>query len=302
MKSIWVLVAVLACQAQAGMLVLDVSGDVQTEGRLPVTLLMSVADGAQLHLAAKAKLTGVDLVTGKEYVLSGGRTYKVLAGSVSADDGHQVIAKALPVRNLPEVKLGAGKATQASIVMRSLTASGSSQVFPHATAIASATPLLRWNGQEGASHYKVTVVKEEGGLHWTASTPSVALQVPANKALQPGRAYAWKLEAFSQASLLADQCNRFYVLDTDTLDRLQQLVPEPHAPQSHRVLYAAMLSQAGAAQEASQIWQALVGEGGGDAVLKNLADQRSTVEASAAARRYLRSDRASGSAECSVIQ
>lgn len=294
--------AVIASQTQAGILVLEVSGDVQTENRLPVTLLMSVTDGTQLHLAAKAKLTGVDLVTGKEYVLDGGHKYKVSNGSVSSGDGQQITGKALPVRNLSQVKLVTSMATQASIVMRSLKTSGSMQMFPHGSAVAKTTPLLRWDEHEGASHYKVTIIKEDDSPQWVATTSSLALQIPPNKALQPGQAYTWKLEAFSPVGLLADQCNRFHVLDAEALDQLQKLEPEPHAPKSRRVLYAVMLSQSGATQEAAEIWQALAREGADDTTLKNLADQHVTVDASAAATRYPRSNRTSGLAECSTIR
>lgn len=275
----------LACNAQASVLVLQVSGEALTETRTPVTTLMTLVDGTQISLLPGASVVAVDLASGREYLLSGNRKFIIGAGQISTDDGLIWAGKPGLAGRLPDVKLGVKKAAQASIVMRSMGPAQLSRLSPSATEVSSTQPVLRWDSQSGASQYRVTVVDDSGGLVWSTLTPALEQRLASDKLLQPGRSYAWKLEALGPSEVLGEVCSRFHVLDAASMARLQKLAPQNATPLAGRVLYGSMLSQAGALQEAADHWRALSNDYPADAVIKMLADQELEMAGSQAQQR-----------------
>jgi hypothetical protein len=265
---------ILSTQAMAGLLVTDISGKVEMEGKGTVATLAEIPDGAHLALAAGARLVAVDLASGREYVLKGAGKYVAAAGGPKSADGKPVAATPLPAANLPEVKVGPGKAAQATVVMRGIRKYNVPVLHaPARTAVISTRPLFQWSGVEGAASYRLVLKGADGAALWEAAVAGTELTPAPDRALSPGADYGWRIEAVgSDGRSISDASANFSVAPAEVIRRLEALKPPAGAPFGRRVLYAAQLREAGANAAARELWQALAQERPGDEVLKSLAE------------------------------
>jgi hypothetical protein len=272
MKTLCAALLTLAMPAAfAGLLVTESNGKPKVNGKVVITLA-EIADGSQLEIPAGSHMVAVDLASGREFALSAGK-YQVGANGPVKAGGAPVLAQALPAQNLPNVKLAAGHISQATMVMRSLDIGGVPMlVYPVHTAVASATPQLRWKGVDGADSYHLKLASPDGTVLFETNTKDTAYQVSDDKRLSPGERYVWRIEAKGGEGVLSDASASFTVLKDELLQQLAKLKPESGAPFSRWVLYAALLNQAGAGEDAKAIWKTLAKEHPGDAVLKTLAE------------------------------
>lgn len=264
--------------AHAGLLVTDISGNAEIDGRGRVTILAEIPDNARLTLAKDARVVAVDLASGREYLLTGSGSYRVMADGPRDAKGKPVDAKPLPAKNLPDVRLATGKAAQATLVMRS----GNTRKFnvpllhaPARTTVITDTPVFRWSGVEGAEHYRFTLTTPDGRI-WKHTLAAMELALPAEQRLRPGERYTWRIEALASGTQgdrpVAEAATHFDVAPAEVMRRLAELRPAANAPFSRRVLYAAQLREAGADADANELWKALARERPNDDVLKGLAE------------------------------
>lgn len=267
------MLSILSSVAQAGFLVTDVSGTAQTDGKAPVALLSELPEGASLVLAAGARLVGVELSSGKEYLLRGAGRYVVEKAGLRAAKGSAIEVKALPVDKLPGVRVPAGRVSQATLVMRSLPRMNVPvPLSPVRTASLTAAPTFRWSPVEGAASYRVTIADANAQIVFETLLSEAELSLPSESALPAGARYSWRIEARNEQGRFADASAEFSVLPAETAARLAQLRPEADAPFARRVLYAVQLQEAGAVAEAKPIWRALSRERPDDERMKSLAD------------------------------
>ena len=265
-------IALTAPVAIAGMMVTEVTGKVELSGKGPVSMLAQVADGSRLQVAAGATLVVVDLVSGREFVLTGANTYLTTAAGPTTADGKPVAAKALPASKLSDVRVAPGKLAQATLVMRGAPATRLPVLLsPLRTAVITVLPGLQWEAVEAATSYRLEVTKLDGSLVWETVTTQTSVAVPAGHALQPGERYSWRVEAIGPQGKLSDSSSRFSVVSKEAIANLDLLTPGADAPFSRKVLFATQLQEAGAVQEAKVIWKALASERPEDQVLAALA-------------------------------
>lgn len=259
--------------ATAGLLVTEASGKIEMEGKGPVSTLAQIPDEARLKVPAGARLVVVDLASGREYVLIGDFTYIASATGPKTTDGKAVPAKPLPTSKLPEVKVVTAKLAQATLVMRSLPKTNVPVlVSPVRTAVISLLPTLRWTPVETATNYKLIVTKPDGSLVWEVMTSETEINFAADKSLQAGERYNWRVEALGADGRLSDAAARFTVASAESIATLALLKPATDAPFSRKVLYAAQLREAGALEDAKLEWQALSRLNPDDSVLATLAE------------------------------
>jgi hypothetical protein len=265
-------IALTAPVAIAGMMVTEVTGKVELSGKGPVSMLAQVADGSRLQVAAGATLVVVDLVSGREFVLTGANTYLTTAAGPTTADGKPVPAKALPASKLSDVRVAPGKLAQATLVMRGAPATRLPVLLsPLRTAVITVLPGLQWEAVDVATSYRLEVTKLDGSLVWETVTTQTSVTVPAGHALQPGERYSWRVEALGPQGKLSDSSSRFSVASKEAIANLDLLAPGVDAPFSRKVLFATQLQEAGAVQEAKVIWKALASERPEDQVLAALA-------------------------------
>ena len=264
----------LSANAMAGLLVTDIAGTAEIEGKGPIATLTELADGARLRLAPGAQVVAVDLASGREYVLKGNARYIVGAGGPKTAEGKPVDAKPLPARNLAEVKIAPGKVAQATLVMRSAPKFNVPVLHaPARSIVVTARPTFKWGSVDGAAGYRLVVKGQDGAALWDATVAGNEFTAGAERALAPGESYTWRIEVVgADGRTISDAAARFSVAAAEVIKRLDELKPAADAPFGRRVLYAAQLREAGAMAEARELWQALARERPNDEVLKSLAD------------------------------
>lgn len=247
---------------QAGVLVTDLKGKAETEGKKPVAVLSEIADGGLLDLAAGAQLVATDLASGREYVLVGAGRFRVGKNGVEGLLGASVTPRALPAANLPNVKVAVARVAQATLTMRggAFSSGGPGPLSPARTAVLGTAPTLRWSPVEGANSYRVTLADEGGKTIFEADTKDSELTLQTKAGLGAGKQYSWRVAAHGANGRLADASTIFSVVPDDLVKLLAQIKPDKDAPHSRWVLYAAQLQEAGAADEARLIWQMLAKE------------------------------------------
>jgi hypothetical protein len=256
--------------ALAGLLVTDISGLAEVDGRGRVVLMAELPDGTALNIAPGARIVAIDLGSGREYVLTAGR-YAVEKSGPSEVGGKPVASSALPAGKLPAVKIATGKVAQATLVMRSAR-KPLAGISPNQTAVSTTRPTLRWPDNPDATAYRVTLNDAGGKTVFDSTLPKTSVVLSASEGLQAGGRYTWRVEAVREGRTLAEHRGEFSVLGATDIYRLGQFRPGEGAEFSRRTLYAALLMEAGAIEEARSIWQALRAERPDDSALAKLAE------------------------------
>jgi hypothetical protein len=267
------LIWVTGALASAGVLVTDLTGKAQAPDKRALGMLSEIADGGSIELAEGAIMVVADLASGREFLLAGPGQFRVNKSGVQGMAGASVTPRSLPASNLPEVKVAVARVAQATLTMRggSFSSAAPSPLVPARTAVLSATPTLRWSAVEGATSYRVTLFDEAAKQILDATTRETELPLQPSSGLIGGRQYSWRVEALNARGRIADASTIFSVVAADVIKMLEQLKPDNGASYSRRVLYAAQLQEAGAVDEARQLWQALAREKPDDPNLGRLA-------------------------------
>lgn len=264
------LLVLLPLAATAGLLVTDISGLAEVDGRGRLALMAELPDGAALNVAAGAHVVAIDLGSGREYLLKAGR-YTVDKSGPS-EGGKPVASSALPAGKLPAVKIATSKVAQATLVMRSAR-KVVPVLSPNNTAVSSLTPTLRWPENADATAYRIAIRGLAGVQVFESLVPRQASYVlPSAANLQAGEQYEWRVDAMRESQALTVHNGKFSVLGAIDIYRLGQFRAPEGAEFSRRVLYAALLMEAGASDEARLIWQVLRAERPDDASLAKLAE------------------------------
>lgn len=258
--------------AQAGLLVTDVRGKAEIEGKGPLQLLAEVADGATLSVQGDAVLVAVDLANGREYSIRSAGRYLVERGNVKSLGGGRVDSSNLPAKQMPDIKIASARVAQATLVMRSVRKTGPQTVSPVNTTVLDATPVLRWVETPGATGYRVELRDAAGTRLVDSRVTGSSLQLTGAAGLKPGGRYVWRATALGEQNLPGEQGGEFSVLGTSEAARIEPFRPQPGAEFSRMALYAALLTEVGATEEARLVWQALRAERPQDAALGKLAE------------------------------
>lgn len=265
---------ILAPAALAGLLVTDIRGTVELEskGKPLLTLMAEVPDGATFSVQSGGSLVTVDLSNGREYAIRNAGRYLVEKGNLRSLGGGRVESSSLPARQMPDVKIASARVAQATLVMRSVRKAGPASASPVNTAVLDTTPVLRWPESAGATGYRVVVRDAAGASLVDSSVTAGPLQLPVAAGLQPGGRYSWRATALREQTVLGEHGGEFSVLGAAEAQRLESFRPQPGAEFSRMALYAALLMEVGATEEARHLWQALRAERPLDPALGKLAE------------------------------
>jgi hypothetical protein len=269
---------ILPFTAAAGVLVTDVGGRVALEGQTAaenVQLMAELGDGSSIKLDSGARLVAVDLNSGREYVFTAPGRYRIDKSGPHAIDTGKVEVVALPASKLPVVKIATGRVAQATLVMRGTRKAPTMQpesVSPVNTAALTTTPTLLWPTISEASGIRITLFDRSGKqLLQTAVSNVSTFPIPTEGKLQMGGHYRWQARGERDGQPLAEYGGEFSVLTSDEAARLKRFQPTANAEFSRRALYAALLMEAGAREEARKLWLELRAERPEDPALAKLA-------------------------------
>jgi hypothetical protein len=249
--------------------VTNLKGDVSIDGAARPALLAEIAKGQKIAVAREAVLCVMYAASGKEYVLKGPGEFVVKDNEVAAANGMPPVVRNTEWRTSGKTLETVAQTSAASVRMRSIPVSrGPAPVmlFPSGGRIATLQPTLRWraDASPGSVEVAVYVPGEEKAMH-AAIAADGSYRMPV--ALKPDTEYVWTIAASGQEL----GSGRFRTLAADALQKIDASRPRERSEFSDRVLFAVMLQELGAQQEAREMWMRLSQERGDLPELASLA-------------------------------
>lgn len=244
------------CQTVA--FVTNLKGEVAIDGAARPPLLAEIAKGQKIAVARESTLSVMYAASGKEYVLKGPGEFLVKDTEISAANGMPPLVRTTEWRTSAKALESVAQTSSASVRMRSLAIAKPEvavMLFPASGRIATLQPTLRWRAEAapGAVEVAVYVPGEEKAVH-TAIAADGSYRLPV--ALKADTDYVWTVAAGGREIGSA----RFRTLASDALHKVDAHRPPEKCEFSDRLLFAVMLQEMGAQQEARETWTRLAQE------------------------------------------
>jgi len=238
--------------------VTNLRGEVAIDGSPRPALLAEVAKGQKISVARESALSVMYAASGKEYVLKGPGEFLVKDTEVAAANGMPPIVRTTEWRTNSKALESVAQTSAASVRMRSLALSKPAapvMLFPASGRIATLQPTLRWRADAAPPSVEVAVYVpgEEKAVH-TSVAADGSYRLPV--ALKADTEYVWTIASAGQELGSA----RFRTLSADAQQKVDAHRPADRAEFSDRVLFAVMLQEMGAQQEARESWMRLAQE------------------------------------------
>jgi hypothetical protein len=178
---------------------------------------------------------------------------------IAASSGMPPLTRETVWRTSGKVLSQAAQTSAASVRMRSISLpkadTGARLIFPTQGNVATLQPTFRWRAADAKSEgeFVLLVAGQEKPVHM-AKSANGAYRLPAK--LLPDTDYVWAV------SVAGDEIGtgRFRTLPADAVARIELRRPKDKADFSDRVLFALMLQEMGATQEAHDSWSRLAQE------------------------------------------
>lgn len=233
----------------------DVKGGAQLDGTAPAKLLAELPAGAKLRLAPGAQVSVMYIATGREYVLKGPGDYELREKEVAAAQGAAPQARPTEWRASNQVLAQVSQTSAASVRMRSVAKARDAQpaAFPAEGSIATLQPTFRWSGAAATGQFFLVADGHEAPVH-SAKTTGATYRLPAK--LKPDTEYYWRVST-TDGDVAS---GRFRTLTADAVRTVEARRPAAKAGFSDRLLFALMLEEMGARQEARELFAALAQE------------------------------------------
>ncbi|APV48734.1 hypothetical protein BWI17_02965 [Betaproteobacteria bacterium GR16-43] len=247
------LASLAAFPAESVAFLTNLKGEVTVDGS-KARLLSELARGQKVVVAKDAQASVMFIASGKEYPLRGPGEFVVNESEVGAGSGPAPTARATEWRANARVLGQVGQTSAASVRMRSIAPpkAVSPLVFPTQGNIATLQPTFRWTATAPAE-ITLSVVGEEKAVH-AGKAVGNSYRVPAK--LKPDTEYAWVVRIAGSELGSA----RFRTLPSEAIQVAEKRKPSERAEFSDRVMYALMLQDLGASQEAQEQWSKLAKE------------------------------------------
>lgn len=241
--------------AQGIAFITNLKGDVAVDGNARPLILSELAKGQKLTLGADAQASVMYTATGKEYVLRGPGQYEVRDTEISSPSGMPPMSRSTEWRASTKVLTQVAQTSSASVRMRSLAArkpdAAPKLLFPTDGNVGTLQPLLRWTADaNAAAEVTLLMAGQEKPVHHV-KTMGASYRVPSK--LKPATEYAWVVMVAGQEL----GTGRFRTLPAEAIHAIEKRRPSEKADFSDRVLFALMLLDLGAVQEAKESWSKL---------------------------------------------
>jgi len=250
---------VLAAEAVA--FVTNLKGEISVDGGSRPLLMAELAKGQKLAVGKDATLSVMYIQSGKEYVLKGPGGYAVGDREITSGSGTPPSARETPWRASSDVLVKVAQTQSASIRMRSMAPAKETPAkleFPVRGAVSTLQPALRWAAVDGKAPAEV-VVSLAGAQDkpvFKAKAAGGTLKMPMR--LKPDTEYVWSVTVSGSELGKAS----FRTLPAASIEKADKRRPTDKAEFSDHVLYALLLQELGASQEAAELWGRLAQERG----------------------------------------
>jgi hypothetical protein len=233
----------------------DMKGEIAVDGNSRPMLLSELGKGQKVTVGRDSHASVMYITTGKEYVLKGPGDYLVkdteIAGTVMPP-----VSRSTDWRANSRVLAQVSQTSAASVRMRSISLpkaeAHKSSAYPAEGNVGTLQPVFRWSpGDAKASEFTLLIVGQEKPVHVARAVNGGTYKLPAK--LRPESEYAWT--AVSGGSEVG--AGKFRTLSGDALARLEKQRPGERSEFSDRLMYALLLQEMGAVQEAREAWAKL---------------------------------------------
>ena len=123
--------------------------------------------------------------------------------------------------------------------------------YPAEGNVATLQPVFRWRTEPPKAEFTLLVVGQDKPVHVARSVSGGTYKVPAK--LRPETEYAWTAVADGNEV----GAGKFRTLSSDALARIEKRRPSERAEFSDRLMFALLLQEVGAVQEARDSWARL---------------------------------------------
>ncbi len=260
MRAVAIAAALLVAAAQAAQpvaFVADVKGSATIEGDGKITFLAELAPGTRLLLGTGAQVSVAYALSGNEFALEGPGEFLVMPAEVRAEKGARPHRRQVTALSDSGLVSRVSRSATASLRMRGLSPTVHAPTpleYPVDTRVASLQPTLRWREQEGAKPpFAVRIVDADGKEAWKGSAKDNSARPSAK--LQASTTYRWSVSAGSQDLGEAG----FETASAEAIARVDKARASARTF-SDRVMYAFVLQDVGATQDAKDAWTALARE------------------------------------------
>jgi hypothetical protein len=238
--------------------VADVKGSANIEGDGKVNFLAELPAGTRLLLGTGASVSVAYAASGAEFSFEGPGEFTVTDKEVRADKGTKPLRKGVQALSGNAVVTQAASTAAASVRMRgvSLTppAPKTGLQSPVDTRVSDLMPWLRWRGETEPKGYNVVIQDDAGKVAWKGASADPAIKVVYGR-LKPETSYSWKVTGPQGPVGEA----HFETLSADAIAKIKTSRASAKTF-SDRVMYAFLLQDLGASQEAREAWGVLARE------------------------------------------
>lgn len=237
----------------------NLKGEVALGGGARPQLMSELAKGQKLTVAKDATASVMFIQSGKEYVLKGPGEYVVNAADLSAAKGAKPSERQTEWRTSQQALVKVAQSSAASVRMRSIAPQKADEqagklVFPASGAIATLQPTFRWASAQPGQEIAIALAAERDKPVHKAKVSGDSFRAP--QKLKPDTEYVWAIS--SAAGELGS--GTFKTLGAEAIAQAEKRKPSDKAEFSDRLLYAVMLNDLGATQEAQSVWAKLAAE------------------------------------------
>lgn len=245
---------VLASDAIA--FITNLRGEVSLDGSPRPLLLAELGKGQRITLGREASASVMFIASGKEYLLKGPGEYQVRDTEMTGSTPMPPMVRSTDWRASSKVLVQVAQTSAASVRMRSIAKAREEPrlIFPTEGSIATLQPTFRWRAGPGETgELAVHAPGQEKPVH-VAKVNGASYRLPVR--LNPGSDYAWSYAVAGNEV----GSGRFRTVSEEALKQVELKRPADKAEFSDRVLFALMLREMGATQEAREVWARLAAE------------------------------------------
>ena len=257
-----VLAAGAALGADGVAFIANIKGEVTLDGAARPPLMSELSKGQKLALGKEAVVSVMYVVSGKEYVLKGPGDYIVNEAEVASTKGAAAALRQTAWRANQQVLVQVAQASSASIRMRSAAPSAPKVdqsvprlLYPVDTTVIALQPTLSWNAGDAKAPFDVRLEQANG-----QGQPQVAkagkAEYRAGAKLAAGTEYKWSVAASGKEI----GSGSFRTLSKEAQARIDASKPQAKWEFSDWLMYAMLLKENGASQDAKEVWQRLAKE------------------------------------------
>jgi hypothetical protein len=237
----------------------NLKGEVAVDGNARPTLLAELAKGQKISVGRDSQASVMFIASGKEYVLRGPSDYVVRDTEVSGSTAMPPVTRDTAWRTSSKVLVQVAQTSPASVRMRSIALpkkdAEAKLAYPAQGSIATLQPTFRWRADDAKAHgeFVLLVDGQDKPVH-VAKAIGGSYRVPAK--LAPEKDYSWSVTVAGNEM----GAGRFRTLSSEALARVEQRRPTDRSDFSDRLLFALMLQEMGASQDAREWWAKLAQE------------------------------------------